>query len=100
MPSVDEPVMVAPWSRVISMAAMLGTARGGRFSNPDRFTLALEAGAVGQPAGQEVGRCRARELAEVAVEVRLVVVAAVVGDLGPALGLAAVQEHDDAVEAQ
>src|SRR6266516_523235 len=49
-------------------------------------------GAARQALREELGRRRSRELAEVAVEMRLVVVAAVVGDLGPALlGLAAEQ---------
>src|SRR5262245_33557825 len=59
-----------------------------------------EPAAVRQAAGEKLGRRRTGELAEVAVEVRLVVVAAVVGDLGPAVRILAPQPPDDAIEAQ
>src|ERR1700730_11194589 len=55
--------------------------------------------ARGQAGGKELARRAVGELAEVAVEVRLVEVAAVVGELGPAQLVCLTEPADDAVEA-
>src|SRR4051794_36771647 len=65
----------------------------------DESDLRGDARAVRQAGGEQLARRRTRQRAEVAVEVRLVRVAALGGDLRPAAGVGA-HEPDRAVEAQ
>src|SRR5579862_3146860 len=68
------------------------------FERPPNFCLATLLGRHTEPVREqprdELARCGARQLAELAVHVRLVVVAAALGDLGePAASVALEQPH-------
>ena len=65
-------------------AATSAASRAASDSRSRSASVAANAAAVGQPAAGEVGRCGARELLEVADQVRLVVVAAALRDRRPA----------------